>query len=366
LTLPGINITITAKHPGQSDFILYPVFCGGAMLRSGNGINPQALEWLLEPQDAAVRYLARRDLTSCGLEELMFLQEKAHASGPIVRILDNMQPEGYWVQPGAGYYPKYTGTVWSVILLSQLGGSLDIDKRIAAACAYLISHALTAHGQFTVNGKPSGTADCLQGNLCAALTDLGCRNAFLDKAFEWMARSITGDGVAPATEKDASLRYYAGKCGPNFACGANNKLPCAWGAIKTMLAFSKLPKNKRTPLIEKAIRIGIDFLLSVDPAEANYPCGYADKPSSNWVKFGFPVFYVTDILQNLEALTALGYAEDPRLARALQFVRWKQTPEGRWKMEYEYNGKTWVNFSPKNTPDKWVTLRAMRVLKSCG
>jgi hypothetical protein len=334
------------------------------MLRDGNGINPNALEWLLEPQDPSVSYLARRDLTSCTLDELIVLQEKAHTKGPIPAILDKMNPEGYWVQPGAGYYPKYTGSVWSLIALSQVGASIEIDKRVATACSYILSQSLTKFGHFTVNGLPSGSADCLQGNLCAALLDLGCWNSGLEAAFDYMARSVTGDGIAPQTEKDAPLRYYAGKCGPNFACGSNNKLPCAWGAVKVMLAFSKLPKNKRTPRINQAILKGIEFLLSRDPANADYPCGYSDKPSTNWGKLGFPVFYVTDVLQNLEALVGLGCGKDPQLARALQFVRWKQSPEGRWKLEYDYSGKTWVDFGPKNLPNKWVTLRAMRLLKA--
>jgi hypothetical protein len=334
------------------------------MLRDGNGISPNALEWLLEPQDPAVRYLARRDLTSCTLDELIFLQEKAHAAGPIPAILDRMNTAGYWVQPGAGYYPKYTGTVWSLVMLSQLGASLDVDPRIATACNYLISQSLTKYGQFTVTGQPSGTADCLQGNLCATLLDLGCWNAYLESAFDYMARSVTAEGIAPMEEKNAPLRYYAGKCGPNFACGSNHKLPCAWGAVKVMLAFSKLPKNKRTPVINKAILKGIEFLLSRDPANADYPCGYSDKPSTSWSKLGFPVFYVTDVMQNIEALVNLGCGKDPLLTRSLQFIRWKQSPEGRWKLEYDYAGKTWVDFGPKNQPNKWVTLRAMRVLKA--
>jgi hypothetical protein len=68
-----------------------------------------------------------------------------------------------------------------------------------------------------------------------------------------------------------------------------------------MLAFSRLPSERRTPLIETAIQQGIDFLFSVDPAKADYPSGMTGKPSSNWWKFGFPVFYVTDLLQILEA-----------------------------------------------------------------
>jgi len=279
-------------------------------------------------------------------------------------VLAKMNKEGYWEQPGAGYYPKYTGTVWSIILLAQLGASAQIDERIATTCSYLFEHTLTKDGHFTVNGLPSGTADCLQGNLCAALLDLGFEDSRLDKAFEWMARSVTGEGVASIGDKSAPLRYYAGKCGPNFTCGSNNRLPCAWGAVKVMLAFSKLPKLRRTKLINDAIAAGVDFLFNKDPAKADYPCGYAAKPSQNWWKFGFPVFYVTDLLQNVEALVGLGYGKDIRLANALNVIREKQDSQGRWLLEYDYSGKTWLDFGAKKQPNKWVTLRAVRVLKA--
>lgn len=326
----------------------------------------KSIEWLMEPGDAGVRYLALRDLVETDARELMAARQRAHAEGPIATVLARMVKDGYWVQPGAGYYPKYTGTVWSIILLAQLGASVEMDKRIATACSYLLEQALTRGGQFTVNGLPSGTADCLQGNLCAALVDLGCEDPRLDRAFEWMARSVTGEGVAPMTDKSAPVRYYAGKCGPNFACGSNNKLPCGWGAVKVMLAFSKLPRAKRTRLIDSAIGAGVDFLLSKDPAEADYPCGYAAKPSQNWWKFGFPVFYVTDLLQNVEALVGLGYGRDQRLAHTLNVIREKQDGQGRWALEYDYTGKTWVDFGARKAPSKWVTLRATRVLRAAG
>jgi hypothetical protein len=322
------------------------------------------LEWLLEPEDIGVKYLALRDIAKSGPDELIEAQKKAHSEGPIARVLSNMNSAGYWEQPGAGYYPKYTGTVWSIILLSQLGASIKLDSRISDACDYLIEQALVKSGQFTVNGVPSGTADCLQGNLCAALLDLGCEDLRLDQAFEWMARSVTGEGVAPMSDKSAPVRYYAGKCGPNFACGSNNRLPCAWGAVKVMLAFSKLPVRRRTPLIDRAINAGVDFLLSKDPAKADYPCGYSTKPSQNWWKFGFPVFYVTDLMQNVEALAGLGYGRDPHLRSAIDFILGKQDKRGRWSLEYDYKGKTWLDFGPKKQPNKWVTLRALRVLKS--
>ena len=131
-----------------------------------------------------------------------------------------------------------------------------------------------------------------------------------------------------------------------------------------MLAFSKLSPERQTPLIKKAIEQGVEFFFRIDPATAGYPTRTGDRPSRNWWKFGFPVFYVTDLLQLAEALVGLGYGHDSRLSSTLNIVREKQDPAGRWALEYDYTGKTWVDFGKKKEPNKWVTLRALRVLRA--
>jgi len=329
-------------------------------------LNDNPLPWLLEPESPGMRYLALRDLQEHPEEdpELRSAQQAAYTQGPIAAILAKMDEDGFWVEPGPGYNPKYYSTVWSIILLAQLGASAAQDVRIQRACAYILDHALAAGGQFSATGAPSGTADCLQGNLCWALVELGYDDPRLAAAFDWMARSVTGEAIAPQEDRSAPVRYYAGKCGPTFACGSNDKLPCAWGGVKVMLALGKWPADRRTPPIESAIQHGAHFFLSIDPATAAYPTGYSDKPSQNWWKFGFPIFYVTDLLQLTEALVACGYGSDPRLERCLQIIREKQDSQGRWLMEYSYTDKTWVDFGAKKQPNKWVTWRALRVLKA--
>jgi hypothetical protein len=170
------------------------------------------LPWLLEPDDPGVRYLALRDLLDrpAADPELLAARRSAHMQGPIAAVLEAMAPEGYWVEPGPGYLPKYRSTVWSVILLAQLGARIEGDERIGRASAYLLEHALAPGGQWGSATAPSGTADCLQGNLCWALPALGCDDPRLAQAFEWMARTVTGEGMAPNTEHDAPVRYYAG------------------------------------------------------------------------------------------------------------------------------------------------------------
>lgn len=327
-----------------------------------------SLEWLLDPADPGPRYLALRDLCRLAPDDpdLLAARAAAHAAPPIAAILDAMRPDGYWERPGAGYNPKYRSTVWALIALAQVGASAAADERVGRAGRYLLDHALAPGGQFSTNtaAAPSGTVDCLQGNLLAALFDLGLDDPRLDTALEWTARTVTGEGLAPAGDKTAPRRYYAYKSGPLFACGANGGLPCAWGAVKVMLAFSKVPPARRTPLIDEAIRQGAAFLLGVDPALARYPTRDGASPNRAWWKFGFPVFYVTDLLQVVEALERLGYGDDPRLAKARALVAGKADGEGRWLLEYDYAGKMWagVEFGAKKRPNKWVTIRALRAI----
>jgi hypothetical protein len=337
-------------------------------MMDGQGqMRDEPLEWLLESSDPGVRYLALRDLVDKPEDdELKEARQRAYQEGPISSVLNKMQPEGYWAKPGPGYLPKYRSTVWALILLAQLGARVKEDSRINQACEYLLEHALGAGGQFGIHGTPSSTIDCLQGNLCWALLEMGYADPRLDQAFEWMARTVTGEGIAPKENKDAERRYYAYKCGPNFACGANGTKACAWGAVKVMLAFGKLPAEHRTRLIDEAITRGADFLLGSDPVKAEWPTRLGETPSQNWRKFGFPVFYVTDLLQVVEALSALGYGNDHRLTSTLELIREKRDGLGRWPLEYDYAGKTWGNYGVKKQPNKWVTLRALRVLKKVG
>ena len=195
----------------------------------------------------------------------------------------------------------------------------------------------------------------MNGYILYALTRLGYGDDDrVRAAFDWLASSITGDSP--------TIRYYkSGVSGPTFACGVNLKQPCGWGATKAMRSLVSLPQEKRTPAIQEAIRVGTEFLLSRDLTVADFP--YTGKVSAAWFKFGFPLSYWSDVLETAAVLVHLGYGRDPRLAGVLQLIRSKQDAQGRWKLENSLNGKMWVDIEIKNQPSKWITLRALRVLK---
>jgi hypothetical protein len=329
------------------------------------------LDWLLE-EDAkrpGVRFFALHDLLGRHADdpEVAAARRMVMERGPVPAILAAQDPDGYWEEPGAGYRPKYRSTVWSIIYLAQLGAD-PAEPRVQAGGEYLLDHALATNGAFTASGTPAGNIQCLAGNLGAALLDLGFGDdPRLMRALEMMARHATGQGVASAEEKGSVPHYYrSGTCGPGFRCSANDRLPCAWGAVKALAALARVPQEQRTPPLQAALKATVDFLFSVDPATAGYPAGYSDKPSRSWFRFGFPLFYVTDLLQIAEVLTRAGYGGDERLSNLYQLILNKRDSAGRWKMEYSYQGKTWADAEQRGQPSKWVTLRATGVLQAAG
>jgi hypothetical protein len=327
-------------------------------------LNNNPLAWLLEDAAPAVRHCALRQLLGRPIDdpEVIAARSTAMATAPIAPILAAQDPEGFWVKPGPGYAPKYRGTVWQVIFLDQLGAD-GLDPRVRTACAYVLSHTQSSSGGFAASGTvaaapppPSSAIHCLHGNVLRALLGFGWGDdERVQRAVSWQAAAITGD--------DPGTYYQSGTNGPGFACAHNAGLPCAWGAVKGLSALARVPPARRTVQVERAVQQGVGFLLSVDPASAEYPAGYGNtKPSSSWFKLGFPCGYVADVLQVLEVLCELGYAKDQRLQRAVDWLLGKQDRHGRWMNEHAYSGRTWGDFDRQGQPSKWVTLRACRVV----
>jgi hypothetical protein len=325
-------------------------------------LNGDPLPWLLDEEAPAVRHMALRLLLdeSEDAPRVRRARGSAMRTHPIASILEAQHPEGWWEKPGAGYSPKYRATVWSIIFLDQLGADRR-DPRVRRGCGYVLDHSQASSGGFAASGRlddrpppPSSVVHCLNGNLLRALLGFGwLEDERVRAAVDWQARSITGEGFD---------RYYAsGTTGPGFACAVNGGLACGWGAVKAMRGLARVPRRLRAPHVRRAVEQGVGFLLSCDPAEANYPTD--SKVSSSWFRLGFPSGYVADVLQNLEVLCELGRGCDARLANAVDLVLAQQDPNGRWRNRYAYNGKTWGDIEQQGAPSRWVTLRACAVLK---
>jgi len=315
------------------------------------------LPWLLERDDPAVRHLALRHLMDEPEDASLVQRARAAAMrvDPIAAILDAMDPEGWWVQPGAHYGPKYRGWFWSISFLEQMGAD-PRDRRVQRACDYVVEHGQAPGGGWGWVATNSGVAHCLTGNTLRALIAFGrLDDEGVRHAIAWEAGAITGEGHE---------RWYPGATsGPGFACGINGGLPCGWGAIKALRAFAAIPPRRRTRAVRLAIEQGVAFLLDHDLSTGAFPT--ATSISKNWLQLGFPSAYVADSLQGLEVLAELGHARDARIAPTLEMVLSKQDADGRWRNEHPYRGMLW---SPVEAPgrhgSKWVTLRVLTVLRA--
>jgi hypothetical protein len=138
----------------------------------------------------------------------------------------------------------------------------------------------------------------------------------------------------------------------NWRCTYNARLPCQWGMVKDLEAFAEVPHPARPPQVQAAISILAEGLLS-------YPFDFKGK-EKRWLSFGFPYLYQSDLLEMTEVLMRLGYRDDPRLTPWVALILAQQDEEGRWARRA---GSKIIDVGKRGQPNKWVTLRALQVLK---
>ena len=310
-------------------------------------MNQQIENWLLELDDPSVRYFTLRGLLDRP-EDDPEVQAARHAimtSEPVQKILAAQKAEGYWVKPDKGYSPKYRATSWQLLFLAELGADGE-NEQIRRGCDYWLGQAPSKHGGFT------HLIYCLNGNMIWALTALGYGgDERVARAVDWLTGMITGE-----------LPHTGSYSWPGFVCGANYKLPCAWGAVKALRALANLPSQQQSAQVKKAIEASVEFLFSRDPATADYPV--YERVSGEWFKFGFPLSYTSDVLEAAFVLCEAGHGADPRLRNAVDLIISMRKPDGRWLLKHSLNGKMWADIEAKGKPSKWITLRALRVLKA--
>ena len=323
--------------------------------------NSKALDWLLEidEENPGIRYFALQDVLGSPSSDNQVREARSAimTSGPVPKILQAQEPDGFWVNRGGGYSPKYKANAWSLLFLAELGADPE-NEQIQLGCEYYLSNSVAKNGAFSVyrSPVPSGAFHCLNGNMIFALQRLGYgEHPIVGSARDWLVNLIL---------EQQEINDADGDGFPSFSCRINEGKPCAWGANKVVRALLEAPESAVTADLECALEAAAAFLLSRDPAAADYP--YTGRVSSTWFKLGFPLSYWSDVLETVSNLAALGYGSDPRLRSGLEWIIGKRDQNERWRLENSLNGKMWVDIETKKEPSKWITLRALRVMKAVG
>jgi hypothetical protein len=87
-------------------------------------------------------------------------------------------------------------------------------------------------------------------------------------------------------------------------------------------------------------------------------------PRKRWLQVGFPNGWYYDIARALDFLRSARPAPDERMTEALDILEAKRSADGRWPLERAYHDKLLIDLGEsEGEPSRWITLRALRVLR---
>jgi hypothetical protein len=290
------------------------------------------LPWLLEEENPSARYLTLRDLLGCDDCDTQAADARTMIPDwpPVREILALMDPVDFWGQAEKPFYGGAMSTHATLLLLAQLG--MGITPQIEAACENLMEHGQHESGGFS-DGTEGRFLLCHTGNAIQTLIHFGYEDdPRVSRALDYLVeRSAAPDGL--------TCLYADG--------GA-----CQWGFAKALGAFSAVPAADLTPDHERAIKALTSATLT---CPFDFEGQYAD-----WLNFGFPLDYQSDLTELCAVLASLDYGPDPCFQKLLEVMLAAQTAEGRW---IKHDGTRALQVEKVGQPSKWITIRALRAVK---
>lgn len=319
------------------------------------------IEWLLEKDNPSVRYFTLTKFLGKNETEpeVEATRQEIMTTGIVPKILAKQNRDGYWGKAEDFYErSKYKGTVWNLIILAQLGAD-GSDDRIKKTCEFILKNSQDKQsGGFAYEGSSRGggyhskVIPCLTGNILWSLIRLGYReDSRVQQGINWITTYQRFDDRIKEPAKGWPYDKYKNCWG---------KHTCYMGIIKTLKTLAEIPENKRTKVVKSTIKNAVEFILKHQIYKRSHNLSRIIKPK--WLKFSFPLMYDTDVLEILDILTKLGY-KDNRIQDAINLVISKQDKQGKWNLETTFNGRFLVNIEQQDKPSKWVTLKAIKVLK---
>lgn len=308
------------------------------------------LRWLLQDDQPSIRYLALDQLLdgTKGDSEASSARTAVPKRGWAAEILAKQQKGGWWEGKESLYRPKYLSSNWMLLILSDLGLTKS-DTRIAKACELWIKEFAKSDGGFGMDGAKSSHL-CVVGNTARALVKFGyAEHPKVRSAFEWMVKNSAEKG--------------------GWSCFGSGRNLDSWEPLS---AFAVYPREKWTRSMKEVVEKGSEFFLEREL----HIQGEHYEP---WYRFHYPIHYYYDLLVGLDFMTALGYGKDRRLSHAVEVLKKKRRPDGRWNLDavhpdVEGGMEEWYRMHPKKVPtpfalegvgqpSKMITLRALLVLK---
>ncbi|HSM02893.1 MAG TPA: hypothetical protein VK960_10715 [Acidimicrobiia bacterium] len=305
------------------------------------------IDWLLD-SDPSVRWQVMRDLLD--LPESDWAPERARieTEGWGARLLALEDPDGLWA--GGACFPAdfvwggdepmqpWTATMHTLQTLQILG--LDRNSPSAQRAVSLVA----ANGRWEHEGQryfDGEVEPCINGRTIETGAYLGADvGGIVDRILEeglddggWNCEAERG---SVRSSFDTTINVLEGLIGLEHAGLGTDRVHKARRGGEEYLLERRLFRRKSTGEV-------------VDPA---------------YLDFAFPYYWHYDILRALDYFRRAGADRDPRMKEAVEVVRSKRQPDGRWLLDRIHTGRVFFDIeSPVGAPSRWNTLRAVRVLK---
>ena len=303
-----------------------------------------ARDWLLD-SDPAIRWQVLRDLADATVAEVAAERERVATSGWGARLLALQGTDGQW--DGGTYWPAHdddpdsqpwTATTYSLLLLREFGLHPASPEARRAISLVRDNSRWEEGNQLFFDGE---VEPCING-MTVALGAYFHEN--VDKVVERLVREQLTDGGWNCEAERGSIRssFHTTIC-----------------VLEGLLEYEH--STGGTPQSRQARQRGEEYLLSRRLLRRK---STGELISGRWLQFSYPTRWFYDVLRGLDYFRAAGGAPDGRLAEAVDLVRSKRQPDGRWLLENTHPGKVHFQLEEGDGhPSRWNTLRALRILR---
>ena len=306
----------------------------------------QVIGWLLSSTEPAIRRMTQRDL----LDERPDDDEAAVLDGPLVRgLLAGQRADGGF---GGGPYNKWTGAHWRLVSLVELEIPSGESRAVAALDTVLAWLAGAGHhrGVKIIAGLARRCAS-QEGNALAVASRLGRAS---DERAGLLARNLV-EWQWPDGGWNCDVRPEAHRS------SFHESLPPVWGLHEYAIATGDAGAAATA-------RRGAELFLE----HRVYRTLKDGAPmSSEMATLHYPPYWHYDAGQALLILWRMGLAGDPRAADAVELLRRRRRPDGRWRPSTRWwsppgskrkeEAVDWGEFA-----SQMATLNALRILRSAG
>jgi len=302
------------------------------------------ISWLLD-SDPSIRWQVMRDLADAPAAEVAAERAKVAVEGDGARLLALQAPDGRW--GGAAWSRGWNSTMHVLMLLREMG----LDPKSPGA-----RHALDLVRDH-VTWKGCGPPECDEHAFFDGEVE-PCINGQVAAVGAYFGQDVRRiiDRLIAEQLPDGGWNCDEGSSRSSFnttICVLEALLECerAFGG-DACVTGARLRGEEY--LLERRLfrRLSTGEVIERDR-----------KSGATWTRFAFPTWWHYDVLRALDYFRSARVAPDERMHEAIEIVASKRGVDGRWPLEVQYPGVMPIEMGGgEGRPNRWITLRALRVL----